>query len=103
VIKVRKRNASAMTELVGATEFPSREQRVHVNIPAAVRVAAERTVTARIVDLSVDGFRLVSDEALELGQQVEVASRKAVSGGRICWVNGNQAGGIFADRPETLD
>jgi hypothetical protein len=88
-----------MADWVSAREFPSREQRVNVNMPASVEVSSGRTVLARIVDLSANGFRLVSEEPLQPGQRVEVASRKNASEGRICWVNGSEAGGVFLDRP----
>lgn len=95
----RKRGPSAIKEAVGLREFPGRQRRVHVNMPASVQVTADRALKVRIVDLSASGFRLVSEEPLVPRQLVEVQFCKDAGQAEIRWVNGLEAGGVFIDRP----
>jgi hypothetical protein len=95
----RKRNACTMASWVGAREASARERRVRVAMPAPIQVAAERTVEARIADLSLNGFRVVSDEPLQVGQSIKLHGRKDRGQGEIRWVDGLEAGGVFHRRP----
>jgi hypothetical protein len=75
--------------------------------PRGVRVEASSDVTvhcaagdlpARIVNLSSEGFRLHSDNALEPGWEVtlEAAGHDPVKA-LICWASGGEAGGVFSE------
>lgn len=92
----RKRDVHAIRRAIGTREFPSRERRVQVSLRAKVQVAPTRSAEATIVDLSANGFRLVSDELLEVGQFVRVLSCSDALRGEIRWVAGREAGGTFA-------
>jgi hypothetical protein len=85
----------ALPEGISAKEAPRRQLRVQVSLPAWVQVAPSRSVEATIVDLSANGFRLVSDELLTVGQVVRVLSRSEAVRGEIRWVAGHKAGGVF--------
>ncbi len=94
----RKRSVHELPTFLRLRESPERERRVQVSLPAWVQVAPDRSVAASIIDLSANGFRLVSDEPLRVGQIVRVLSRKDASRGEICWVAGKEAGGTFSRR-----
>ena len=83
--------------------FPGREPRVLVSMQASVQLTSERSVNARLVDLSRAGFRLISEEPLQTGQLVELSNRKDASLGEIRWVDGLEAGGLFADHPRITE
>lgn len=93
----RRPNTLDIADWIASRGFPGREPRVHVNMPASVQVATDRSVTARIIDLSLNGFRLTSQEPLEVGQLVELASFKDAVQGQIRWVDGLDAGGVFTE------
>lgn len=99
----RFRNAESMSSWVNSREFPGREARVRVNMRASVQVTPERSVIARIVDLSRNGFRLISEEPLQTGQLVELSNRKDASLGEIRWVDGLEAGGVFSEPPRITE
>jgi hypothetical protein len=96
----RKRPFDELPTFVRRREFPERDRRVQVSLPAWVQVAPDRRTAASIIDLSANGFRLVSDEPLRIGQIVRVLSHKDASRGEICWVAGNEAGGTFTKRSQ---
>ena len=70
---------------------------------ASVQVSAEKNVLAHIVDLSREGFRLISDEPLRTGQVVELSTGKDAVLGEIRWTSGLEAGGLFSERPRITD
>ena len=95
MLELRKRNVHALPQSISAREFPSRERRIKVSVPAWIQVALDRRAEATIVDLSANGFRLVSDELLTVGQIVSVLNRSDAVRGEIRWVAGREAGGTF--------
>ncbi len=87
-----------MAQFLAQREFPAREPRVMVELPATVQVTTDYCVRACVVDLSATGFRLVCEEALQTGQIVELQTGKDVEQGTIKWVRGDEAGGVFMGR-----
>ncbi|MEO8454941.1 MAG: PilZ domain-containing protein [Sphingomicrobium sp.] len=78
-------------------ELLSRDPRVGTGL--AVRVHCEAgDIDAEIVNLSADGFRLQSANPLQAGWVVTLhAAKDFPVKALICWANGHDAGGVFAE------
>ena len=83
--------------ILSGTEWPPRDPRVEVDFD--VRVLCENgEVDAQIVNLSSDGFRLLSANPLEAGWEVTLeAAKQFPVKALICWACGNESGGVFAE------
>ena len=83
--------------ILAGEEWPSRDPRVEVDFD--VRVHCETgEVDAQIVNLSSDGFRLLSANPLEVGWEVTLeAAKQFPVKALICWACGNESGGVFAE------
>ena len=62
-----------------ATDWPPRDPRVDVDFDVRVHCDAGE-IEAQIVNLSSDGFRLHSANPLEVGWEVTLEARQAISG-----------------------
>jgi len=78
-------------------ELLSRDPRVDSEFPVRVHCQAGE-IEAQIVNLSSDGFRLHSENPLQVGWVVtlEAAAQFPVKA-LICWACGQEAGGVFAE------
>ena len=78
-------------------ELLSRDPRVDSEFPVRVHCQAGE-IEAQIVNLSSDGFRLRSEDPLQVGWVVtlEAAAQFPVKA-LICWACGQEAGGVFAE------
>ena len=74
-----------------------RDLRVEAEFPVRVHTQAG-DIDAQIVNLSSDGFRLRSENPLQVGWVVtlEAATQFPVKA-LICWACGTEAGGVFAE------
>lgn len=83
--------------LLEEQELRSRDPRVDAEFPVRVRCQAG-DIDAQIVNLSSDGFRLRSENPLEVGWVVTLeAAKQFPVKALICWACGQEAGGVFAD------
>jgi hypothetical protein len=78
-------------------EWLPRDPRIDVDYDVRVRCDAGE-IPAQVVNLSADGFRLLSSNPLQVGWEVTLEAGKfdpvkAV----ICWACGFEAGGVFAE------
>src|SRR5689334_4666808 len=78
-------------------EWNARDRRIDTSCDVLVHCDAG-DLPARIVNLSSDGFRLHSEDALQAGWEVtlEAAGSDPVKA-LICWASGLEAGGVFAE------
>ena len=78
-------------------ELLPRDPRVEAEFDVRVHCAAG-DIDAQIVNLSSDGFRLRSENPLQVGWVVtlEAAAHFPVKA-LICWACGQEAGGVFAE------
>ena len=82
--------------LEGYDLFP-RDPRVEAEFPVRVHTQAG-DIDAQIVNLSSDGFRLRSENPLQVGWVVTLeAAKQFPVKALICWACGTEAGGVFAD------
>ena len=78
-------------------ELHSREPRVDAEFPVRVHCQAGE-MEAQVVNLSADGFRLRSDNPLQVGWVVTLeAAKQFPVKALICWACGQEAGGVFAE------
>jgi hypothetical protein len=78
-------------------ELLPRDPRVDAEFDVRVHTQAGE-IDARIVNLSSDGFRLHSDNPLQVGWVVTLeAAKQFPVKALICWACGTEAGGVFAD------
>jgi hypothetical protein len=83
--------------ILAGQEWPPRDPRVEVDFDVRVRCDAG-DIDAQIVNLSSDGFRLLSANPLEVGWEVTLeAARQFPVKALICWACGNESGGVFAE------
>ena len=74
-----------------------RDPRVDVDYDVRVHTDAGE-VSAQIVDLSSDGFRLHTSNPLQVGWEVTLEAAKDFPvRALICWACGNESGGVFAE------
>lgn len=83
--------------ILAGQEWLPRDPRIDVDYDVRVRCDAGE-VPAQVVNLSADGFRLLSSNPLQVGWEVTLEAGKfdpvkAV----ICWASGLEAGGVFAE------
>ena len=78
-------------------EWLPREERVDVDFDVRV-LGAKGQIDAQILNLSADGFRIHSEQPIDVGEEVtlEVPARHPVKA-LICWACGLEAGGVFAE------
>lgn len=75
-----------------------REARVVLNCDAVLTESDGCTIDVVIIDVSKRGFRLRSCAELEIGSEVRLQMSKAAPvRGRIGWICGYEAGGVFLD------
>ncbi len=91
----RVRNAQSLSAGLKSTPWPARDARVRVSMRASVQLTAERCISAQVLELSREGFRVIAKEPLQSGQRVELLTGKEASFGEIRWVDGLEAGGVF--------
>lgn len=85
------------TILLEEQELHSRDPRVDAEFPVRVHCQAG-DIDAQIVNLSSDGFRLRSENPLQVGWVVTLeAAKQFPVKALICWACGQEAGGVFAD------
>ena len=78
-------------------ELLPRDPRVEVGFDVKVHCESG-DVDAQIVNMSSDGFRLLSEGPLQAGWIVTLeAAKQFPVKALICWACGNEAGGVFAD------
>lgn len=83
--------------LLEEQEPHSRDPRVDAEFPVRVHCQAG-DIDAQIVNLSSDGFRLRSENPLQVGWVVTLeAAKQFPVKALICWACGQEAGGVFAD------
>ena len=82
--------------LEGREVFP-RGERVDADFDVCVRCELG-DIDAQVINLSSDGFRLRSQDPLQVGWEVtlEAADHDPVKA-LICWACGLEAGGVFAE------
>ncbi|MFL6764476.1 MAG: PilZ domain-containing protein [Sphingomicrobium sp.] len=74
-----------------------RDLRVEAEFPVRVHTQAG-DIDAQIVNLSSDGFRLRSENPLQVGWVVTLeAAKQFPVKALICWACGPDAGGVFAE------
>ena len=83
--------------ILASQEWLPRDPRVDAEFTVRVHCQSGE-IGARIVNLSSDGFRLRSDDPLQVGWVVtlEAAAQFPVKA-LICWACGQDAGGVFAE------
>jgi hypothetical protein len=78
-------------------ELLSRDPRVDTALPVRVHCQAG-AIDAHILNLSSDGFRIRSDNPLQVGWVVTLeAAKQFPVKALICWACGQEAGGVFAE------
>src|SRR3954447_19922271 len=93
-----KRSGRTMKhEAILAGDWLPREPRVEAEFGVRVHCEAGE-IEAQIVNLSSDGFRLHSENPLEVGWEVTLEAAKHFPvKALICWACGQEAGGVFAE------
>jgi hypothetical protein len=83
--------------LVEGQDALPRDPRVDTELTVRVHCQAGE-IDARIVNLSSDGFRIRSENPLQVGWVVTLeAARQFPVKALICWACGQEAGGVFAE------
>jgi len=78
-------------------ELLSRNPRVDTDIAVRVHCQAGE-IEAELINLSSDGFRLHSENPLQVGWEVTLQAAKDFPvKALICWACGNDSGGVFAE------
>ena len=78
-------------------ELLSRDPRVDAEFPVRVHCQTGE-MEAQVVNLSADGFRLRSDNPLQVGWVVTLeAAKQFPVKALICWACGNESGGVFSE------
>jgi hypothetical protein len=72
-----------------------RSPRIDVRNDAVLILSDGSEVPVTVFDLSESGFRLQSDEILEVGEEVRLRDRNGDMRAQIRWVTGFEAGGMF--------
>lgn len=80
----------------------TRRPRVGVRRDALLILSDGSAVAATLFDVSEDGFRLRSEEILEVGEEVRLRDRNGEMRALIRWVSGFEAGGQFLSRAPDL-
>jgi hypothetical protein len=83
--------------LLEGQDLLPRDPRVDVGLDIRVHCQAGE-IDAQVVNLSSDGFRLRSQDPLQVGWVVTLeAAKQFPVKALICWACGHEAGGVFAD------
>ncbi len=83
--------------LLEEQKLHSRDPRVDAEFPIRVHCEAG-DIDAQILNLSSDGFRLRSENPLQVGWEVTLeAAKQFPVKALICWACGQDAGGVFAE------
>lgn len=78
----------------------ARGPRVGVEYPAILVAADGHQSRVTVKDVSAQGFRIEHFDDLRQGDEIELRLDKGESlRGRLQWVLGNEAGGLFLDPP----
>ena len=81
----------------------ARATRILLNAPIGVDMEDGSQVSAVLLDLSSGGFRLRSDELLQVGERVTLRMEgEEPMPGEVKWVTGFVAGGVFLVGPGPL-
>lgn len=73
----------------------ARPPRIDLRGDAVLTFSDGSEVAVTILDLSEGGFRLRSDEMLEVGEKISLRARHGDMPAEIRWVTGFEAGGLF--------
>lgn len=65
-----------------------------------LELSPESEVDACLQNLSKDGFRLTSQAQLHVGQELKMRLARETVDCELLWVDGLEAGGVFAERAE---
>ena len=83
--------------ILAGDDQPSRDTRIDVEYDVNLHCDAGE-IPAQLVNLSSDGFRLHTEDPLEVGWEVTIrAPRHEPVKALICWACGLEAGGVFAE------
>lgn len=76
------------------------ETRINVNLEGVLTTEDGVLAAVRVLDLSVSGFRLLSNEPLLSEEKVTLRiGREEILRAKIQWVVGREAGGCFLEPP----
>ena len=79
-------------------ERSQRAPRIDVKLPAILTTSQGHAFNVQVRDLSADGFRLVLEDELIVGEQVMLqVGREPAYRAEIKWALGGEAGGRFLD------
>ena len=81
----------------------ARRPRIDVRNDATLIFNDGSEVAVTVFDLSEGGFRLQSEEILEVGEEVRLRDRNGEMRAEIRWVTGFEAGGRFLSGVPELD
>ena len=76
-----------------------RSTRIDLVRPAVLLNSDGATLEVTILDLSSGGFRVQVSDLLRVGELVTLQEGRHQMSAEIKWVLGNEAGGVFLDRP----
>ena len=83
--------------ILAGDEYLPRDTRIDVTYGVSVECEAGE-IDAEVVNLSSDGFRLRTDNPLQVGWEVTLkAGKHDPVKAIICWACGLESGGVFAD------
>ena len=94
------KRSESMSRWVNERQHIGRAARVRVSMPVVLELAPARRVKGLICDLSKEGFRLRSGALLYAGQAVSMHLPRQTVVCQVRWVDGIEAGGIFAEKVE---
>jgi hypothetical protein len=86
-----------LLECAGGRERVARARRVKVSMGVGLELREGSIVKAVIDNLSKDGFGLRSGAVLHSGQRLTMHLPRATLACEIRWIDGLQAGGVFAE------
>ena len=85
----------------GADGGDKRAPRIKLSEIAALELSDGRTVGVVVGDVSASGFRLESNEPLDIGMRVKLVMRRYDPvPAEIRWVEGHEAGAVFLSSAE---
>jgi len=85
----------------GGAGGDKRAPRIKLSEIAALELSDGRTVGVVVGDVSASGFRLESNEPLEIGMRVKLVMRRYDPvPAEIRWVEGHEAGAVFLSSAE---
>lgn len=88
-----------MTDKNGRMQSP----RIGLSNEATLVFADHSEVSITIVDVSERGFRLRSNELLEVGEEVVLRDHRGEARAQVRWVKGFEAGCLFLSGPADLE